>query len=436
MPYNSVEAICRIGEIPKTHLVCRLRYSSMKNILLTIVLSLSISSFIACHGDDASRENTLRLDAKEIRATRPDGRAYTGSESCNECHQEIYRSFVKTAHSRSSSIATDETVSRQFSVGNTTLELENDSSQKLLLRMEERSNGYFQSLVRATEDQEIIEESRRADIVIGSGRKGISYLYWKRKFLFQLPAMYHLATESWRLGPGFRDANFQRKIIPRCLECHSTYFQRLKSKEGNKYSRVGFVAGIGCESCHSPGAKHVAFHRANPNVSKGRFIVNSENLPYERQLNVCQACHASNVDSAENPFSFVPGDNLDDHMKTIVSQNSSPNDVHGNQFVHMAQSKCFKVSGNLTCSSCHDSHRTERSDMAKFSERCLNCHMDVSSCGMAGKLGEKIASNCIDCHMPNTPSLSITVELEKDKFVPVEVRKHRIGIYPDKGSNS
>jgi hypothetical protein len=63
--------------------------------------------------------------------------------------------------------------------------------------------------------------------VIGSGEKRQTYLYWRDDQLFQLPAGYSTVFDRSINSPGYKDgvADFGRGIIPRCLECHATYFQ-------------------------------------------------------------------------------------------------------------------------------------------------------------------------------------------------------------------
>ena len=60
------------------------------------------------------------------------------------------------------------------------------------------------------------------------GRKGQTYLYWgKEDQLFQLPVSYWTEVGSWVNSPGYGDRTieFSRPVVPRCLECHATYFE-------------------------------------------------------------------------------------------------------------------------------------------------------------------------------------------------------------------
>jgi hypothetical protein len=57
---------------------------------------------------------------------------------------------------------------------------------------------------------------RFASVVVGSGEKGQTYLYWNEDQLFQSPVSYW-TRPGWVDSPGYRDgfANFDRPIIPR-----------------------------------------------------------------------------------------------------------------------------------------------------------------------------------------------------------------------------
>ena len=77
-------------------------------------------------------------------------------------------------------------------------------------------------LVQAARFNKEVMQKQPFDIVIGSGRKGQSFLYWKGNQLFQLPISYFTATNSWTNSPGFPAyPYFERPVPLNCLECHS-----------------------------------------------------------------------------------------------------------------------------------------------------------------------------------------------------------------------
>lgn len=61
------------------------------------------------------------------------------------------------------------------------------------------------------------------DLVIGSGRRGQSYLFWRDGLLFQLPVSYHVGTARWINSPGYEDGvvHFGRGLDEPDGETHS-----------------------------------------------------------------------------------------------------------------------------------------------------------------------------------------------------------------------
>jgi hypothetical protein len=132
----------------------------------------------------------------------------------------------------------------------------------------------------------------------------------------------------------------------------------------------------------------------------------------------------------------MAGDKLDDFSIAQYSPDSiSTLDVHGNQYGLLMASKCFKMSPQLDCSSCHNVHVNEVDDPQTFSKRCISCHAETrhTSVHLSAAPGLKLSDNCIDCHMPMLPSQKILLDVtETEKAVPDQVRTHRVAIYPGK----
>jgi Cytochrome c554 and c-prime len=291
-------------------------------------------------------------------------------------------------------------------------------------------DGFFQSAIEEPGPGKTISRTERIDIVAGEPRKGQSYLYWKGDQLFQLPVTYWNEIDSWVNSPSYPDGSphFDKDIIPRCLECHASYFDWLQPSV-NRYRKTTLILGIICEKCHGPGREHVALHHAKARLSPGtpEAIVNPAELPRDRQLDVCGLCHSGNGTPIAPPLSFLPGDDLRDYIDIPYMSAEDTVDVHGNQVQAVRRSRCFQQSENFTCSTCHNVHATQR-DAAFFSSACLKCHQP-RQCGEFPKIGESIANNCIDCHMPLQESHTLFVRANGKTLRP-KVRNHTIAIYP------
>jgi len=388
--------------------------------ILSIFLSVSLSNVMF---------NTPIRPVKNNYRQLPDSLRYAGSAACAGCHKDIYESHIRTAHYLDSRPATKEAIKGSFSNGNNRFAY----NQWMEVKLEEKGDKFFQTaFINGTEYQ-----SKPFDIVIGSGRKGQSYLYWDDNKLFQLPVSYYTPLNSWCNSPGFpsRMIKFNRMIPAECLECHGTYAHVEEDANNNvSYDKNQIIYGIDCERCHGPAAKHVAFHRQHPDSKTASDIIIIKQLTRQQKLDACALCHSGFRQAKQPRFSFQTGDKLDDYSLARYSPDSLSNlDVHGNQYGLLAASKCFQLS-NMDCSSCHNPHKNEANSPTVFSQRCLNCHADTKHTSLQLP-NEKmlIKNNCIDCHMPVLPSQKIALMVANSKdLVPDMIRTHRIGIYPEK----
>lgn len=87
--------------------------------------------------------------------------------------------------------------------------------------------------------------------------------------------------------------------------------------------------------------------------------------------------------------------------------------------LRLEQSRCFWVSGSLSCRTCHVSHEPlRRADADYYNAKCLNCHAQgllrpsVKSCLAV------VRPDCTGCHMP-----PVTVDTQ------LTFRNHWIGVY-------
>jgi hypothetical protein len=355
---------------------------------------------------------------------------FAGSESCKSCHKDIYESHVKTAHYFTSRPAAQEFIKGSF-----------DSSRShfvynkfMEVVMEKENDSFFQTAyVNGTPFQ-----SEAFGVVIGSGRKGQTYLYWQGVKLFQLPVSYYTPLDSWCNSPGYSTnyIRFNRPITGQCIECHGTY-AKIDGQENNNslFDKNQMIYGVDCERCHGPGEQHVAFHAANPDEKKAKFIINAKLLGRQQRLDACALCHSGFRKSIQPPFTFKVGDKLDEYSSAGYNADSvSSLDVHGNQYGLLTSSKCFKMSPQMDCSSCHNVHVNEVRSPKLFSQRCMTCHTEAAhnTCTVTPVKGLVLGDNCIDCHMPALPSKKIFLQLaDPEKSTPDLVRMHRVGIYPN-----
>lgn len=360
--------------------------------------------------------------------TPQEPRRFAGSAACQKCHAGIYATHLNTAHYLDSRIASASSIKGSFK-GSRSLFMLND---RMTVHMEKKEGRFYQTALFNAN----VMESEAFGIVIGSGRKGQSYLYWDGGRLFQLPISYYVPLDTWCNSPGYPSvmAYFGKQVHGECMECHGTYAKIAEEDKGTIFDSATIMYGIDCERCHGPGAEHVAWHSMHPGELVGKYIINPRHLGRQQRLDACALCHSGFRNEFRPSFSFMVGDTLDNYSTAAYDSSATAAlDVHGNQYGLLTASKCFRLSANLDCQSCHDPHTNEYGKMEVYSARCMTCHNDVAvhGCSMPQVKRMRLESNCIDCHMPALPSGKITLQVNGEEQ-PVHdlVRTHRVAIYP------
>jgi mono/diheme cytochrome c family protein len=387
----------------------------------TIILLFS-AVFILIQCIDNGKEQT-----GVIRNTK--GQQFAGSATCAACHKDIYEAHLNTAHYLTSRPGSVQYIRGSFEPGKNSYAY-NPAS---VIFMEKSDTSFFQTEYRNGAKA----NSRRIDIVIGSGQMGQSFLTWDENKLSQLPITYFSAADQWSNSPGYPPkVLFDRPITSRCLECHVSYAKTISAPgaEREEFDHSQLIFGVDCEKCHGPAADHLMFHQQHTNEKSGKNIINPARLSRQQNLDLCASCHGGRLKKTTPSFQFTVGDRLGDHFISDTTRPDPNNiDVHGNQYGLLRASKCFIKSETLTCNSCHNPHKNERSTPAVFSQRCIACHNAEHEpvCKLTKTVGEKIKENCIDCHMPLQSSKAIAVLLP-GAILPTAavIRSHYIALYP------
>ncbi len=403
--------------------------------LVSFVSLLCLCCLIVRPADRHSWIAYAQLGSSATGETQDRRTGYVGDAACLPCHEEQATPYRYTSHRLTSQLPGKTSILGSFKDGKNVLMVSNpkstDLNPRLFFKMDIEHGGYYQTAV--VEGALSFKRSERIDIVIGSGVRGQTYLYWAGNKLYELPVSYWSDGNQWINSPNYKDGavDFTRPVNSRCLECHASYIQPLSSDlQANIYDGDSLVAGISCESCHGAGADHVARERASSVDSAGssrNAILNPAKFTRDRQIDQCALCHDGTQREELVPaFSYLPGKPLDEYLAADPIDISHQLDVHGNQVGLLKKSRCYLSSPSMSCSTCHDVHRPERA-AAEYSDRCLSCHQ-WQSCGVSHTMGIKITHNCIDCHMPLQQTNAI-VSVTANRILRTSIRTHWIKIY-------
>jgi len=395
------------------------------------VLVITSATYVMASSLTAPRDAFAKPDESLGTSSKPShpfvGAFYLGAEACADCHDEKVDAYKQTSHYQAMLIPGSDTMPRHFTpADHNEMRTRSDT---LWYEMTKDDTDYFQTSIEE-QTHGVERHTERIALIMGSGKIAHSYHFWQDRALFQLPLVFFTPLDVWANAPGFLDTwpRWDREIEPRCLECHSTYFEEVPGSQ-NAYFRDTMVMRITCERCHGPGSKHVDFHDEEPDA-EARYIVDPRELERQRNLEICSQCHGSIGTPVQASFRFVPGQPLGDYLKYSDDDDTTALVHTVNQLQRLEQSECFKHS-DMTCIDCHDPHVHERDELVTFSARCMECH-EIEHCGASQRLGDSIAENCIDCHMPLRDDASTPFYMAAGDALPlIQLRDHLVAVHPE-----
>ncbi len=162
---------------------------------------------------------------------------------------------------------------------------------------------------------------------------------------------WYAASKSMALTPGHRTPQGD-------FQCHSTGPLRL----GPGFKIEPSEAGVQCETCHGPGAKHA--------------VRNPKRLTAAEVNDLCGGCHRKPA---------AAGDDTD--WTNPWNTRHEP--------LYLAESACFlKSKGALSCLTCHPAHAAMSRVAADYDRACSKCHA-------SSKHRTAVAAGAfVTCHMP------------------------------------
>jgi len=163
-------------------------------------------------------------------------------------------------------------------------------------------------------------------------------------------------------------------------------------------------AGVACESCHGPGARHAETKAKSDVIHPGH-------VAKDLQLSICARCHGPRdplfplLDAEDQ---FRPGQRYEDKYQPLVITDSTDRSgeffadgrPNSSSFEYQAllQSRCF-MSGGATCLACHTApHKDHVANDIRVDPNasCAECHKNID----AKTHSHHRTATCVDCHMP------------------------------------
>jgi len=310
---------------------------------------------------------------------------YAGAQACASCHPAKARNQGESEMGLSVLRPADDTVliahpAMSFVRGNYTYSLSKQGDKVIFT---------------ATDGKDTITEPVFA--AVGSGNVFQAYLIQHNGQWHRAPVDYFAAQGKLGADPDASKempagldsalgASLNADNVRGCFQCHSPV-----NVIGGNLDVTSQTPGIRCETCHGPGAKHVAqARRGKPHDAE---MFNPAHSTPQAQAEFCNSCHVSAANmKKQNP----PG------TRSVTSED-----------LRLQTSRCWNAADKrIGCVACHDSHAPMEQSTAAYDSKCLACHTVRGGAAQAdhpGKSCPKATSDCAGCHMPKVvvPNTSI-----------------------------
>jgi predicted CXXCH cytochrome family protein len=376
---------------------------------------------------------------------------YVGSKTCGTCHKEDHMAWKETWHAN---------MHRDFNPTIVTADFNNVEITYMDVEIEgpDKKKVKISSTIRLNRDSDVFSFTLiDKDNPANNQTYKIAYVFggnWNQHFEAQVGSAYYPTpmrwvvedsqwtakpfNDMWWIGDGTSDGRpMKPEEMPKtktgdatCDGCHTTGFNAAKDKESGRWVGQKVELGIGCESCHGPGSKHVV-------MKSKTSIVNPAKLNAVQQDQLCGQCHSRVTNKLENelsyPLGFVPGNTDLQQRVKFWDYSSNPKNfwVSGFSSKNRQQYHDVQFSGHtkagVTCITCHDVHSTRKGYAQLRTEKnniCLQCH-EASTEMYKGSAMAKAGVGCTDCHMAKIANRSDATQKNKNHW---DVSSHTFAV--------
>ena len=225
----------------------------------------------------------------------------------------------------------------------------------------------------------------------GSGVSGQTFLFEHDGSYFESRVSYFEALKGLgitilhpRAAPATLDEAIGRRLsvdaTRGCYACHNTAVPGTERLEVDRH-----VPGLGCESCHGPGERHVAAMKAK-DVDHPQIFDPGSLDAIDVSQEFCGACHMS--------FDKV----------MLKADQSALETIRFQPYRLFKSASHILPDARMSCVACHDPHGTTDRRASSYDSKCLACHLtepgEAPTASRQATACPKSRTGCVNCHMP------------------------------------
>src|SRR5690606_26863640 len=385
------------------------------------------------------------IAAAFLRKSAPEAAQFVGSAQCAGCHEQAFADWQESHHHQAMLPATAQSVRGDFN--------------------NVRFDHFGTTSRFFTQDGSFFVETDNADGELETFKVAYTFGWYPlQQYLVEFPdgRMQALGI-SWDARPASEGGQRWYHLYPdepvthddplhwtgafqnwnsRCASCHSTALVKGYQPQQDAYETRWQEINVGCEACHGPASRHMAWANGRRIGEDRGFAMNLaavwEPAGIERpipprqpamsaQLQVCSACHSRRTELAQpdanvaffDQYTLSPllegmyhpdGQILDEVFETGSFLQSRMHQNHVScTNCHQPHSARLRASGNALCLQCHEP--------ARFQTRAHFFHEPDSS-----------GAQCTACHMDTRTYMGVDIRHDHSFRVPDPLASQRFGV--------
>jgi tetratricopeptide (TPR) repeat protein len=380
--------------------------------LATIVVVIPLSRFLPARSGATP----------ELAEEKP---TFVGSATCKDCHETLYDRWRGSDHDLAMAEATDETVLGDFDDavyddGRVTTRFYRRDG-RFLVHTEGPGGEMAEFEITHTFGHDPLQQYL---VPFPGGRLQTLNVTWdvpRQRWFRQYPDR-DIPADDWlhwtRNGQNWNGM---------CAECHSTNLRKGYDPETDTYDTTWSDIDVGCEACHGPGSRHVAWAQiapmARPALPDEGLAASTSRISPRAMVELCAPCHSRRSELGDYDHT---GTELLDHMLPALLREElyePDGQIRDEVYVYgsFLQSKMY--AREVSCPDCHDSHSLQLH--REGNNLCLQCHeshvYDDAAHHFHKKIHEGMPSEgarCVRCHMVERPYMVIDWRTDHSFRVP------------------
>jgi tetratricopeptide (TPR) repeat protein len=341
-----------------------MRNWKIAGVLATLVIALCFPLYLW-------KVRALRIAGGEGRL---EPAAFVGSKNCKDCHKREYDKWMGSHHERAMDVASDATVLGDFN--DAVFDAHGVTSR--FYRKDGKFLVHTQGAGGKMGDFEITHTFgwfplQQYLIPFPGGRLQCLPVAWdvKGKRWFRVPPDEPIDPKDWLYW-----TNGGQNWNSMCAECHSTNLRKNFDIRTDSYRTSWSEISLGCEACHGPGSRHVAWAQlpdmARPRVENAELVMKTSGLSSRKLVELCAPCHARRASLTD--YTHAEKDFLDTRLPQLLTEGLYYPDgqILDEVFEYGSFTQSKMYHRGVRCSDCHDVHSIK--PVKEGNDLCLQCH--------------------------------------------------------------